>query len=128
MKAVRQTAKPVSIMMVILMLLLVVPYQTALAGMVGTETVLEVARGDEARIYLNQVLAREDMQTALIAQGIDPLEAEARVNSLSNAEVVRLAEQIEQLPAGGLTGVDVVVSACIILVFVLFIIGVLDAL
>ena len=37
----------------------------------------------------------------MIAQGIDPLEAQARVDSLSDAEAVRFAGMIEQLPAGG---------------------------
>lgn len=101
MKIIRRMAKPVSIFLAISMLLLAAPYQSAFAAMIGTETVLNVARGQEARDYLNRVLAREDVQTELIAQGIDPLEAKARVDSLSDTEVVRLAGQIEQLPAGG---------------------------
>ena len=101
MKIVRRTGKPVSIFLAILMLLLAAPYQCAFAAMIGTETVLNVARGQEARDYLNRVLAREDVQTELISQGIDPLEAKARVDSLSDAEVVRLAGQIEEFPAGG---------------------------
>ena len=32
---------------------------------------------------------------------IDPLEAKARIDSLSDAEVMRLADQIDKLPAGG---------------------------
>jgi hypothetical protein len=101
MKMVRHVAKPVSVFLTIVMLLLAAPYQSAFAAMIGTETVLDVARGQEARDYINRVLAIEDVQTKLIAEGIDPLEAKARIESLSDAEVVRLARQIEQLPAGG---------------------------
>jgi len=99
--------------------------------MIGTETVLEAARSQEARNYMKSVLAREDVRTAFMAQGIDPLEAEARVNSLSDAEVVRLAEQIEQLPAGANGGVDVVtivIVAAFIVCITLFIIGVVEML
>jgi hypothetical protein len=37
----------------------------------------------------------------LKAQGIDPLEAMARVDSLTDAEAQKIADQIEELPAGG---------------------------
>ena len=40
-------------------------------------------------------------KNALRSQGIDPLEAKARIDSLSDAEIVRLADQIDKLPAGG---------------------------
>lgn len=101
MKTFRQKAKPISVLVTTCMLLLVVPYQSCLAAMIGTETALDVARGQEARQYLKGVLAREDVQKALAAQGIDPKEAERRVEALSNAEAVRLAKNVEELPAGG---------------------------
>ena len=69
--------------------------------MVETETVLEMSRGEVARDYVKQVLAREDVRSALIARGVDPLEAIARVDSLTDSEARQLANQIEQLPAGG---------------------------
>lgn len=94
-------AKPVSVFVTISMLLLIVPHQSCLAAMIGTETALDTARGHEARQYLKGVLARDDIQKALTDQGIDPREAKARVNALSDAEVVSLAEKVEQLPAGG---------------------------
>jgi len=114
----------------VIMLLTVVPYQPVLAGMVGTETVLETAHGQEARNYVKRVLAREDVRITLMAQGIDPLEAKARVDSLSDAEVVRLAEQIEQVPAGASGGIDIVtiiLVACLITCITLFIMGIIDA-
>jgi hypothetical protein len=83
------------------MLLLSLPHKSAFAGMIGTETVLDATRGQEARDYLNRTFAREDVRASLVAQGIDPLEAKARVDSLSDAEAVSLADQIEELPAGG---------------------------
>lgn len=101
MKLIRLKAKPISILVTILMLLLTLPYQTALAAMIETETVIDMDRGQEARAYLNSILVREDIQAMFRSQGIDPMEAKARINSLSNAEVMRLYDQIEQLPAGG---------------------------
>jgi hypothetical protein len=101
MNKFRHMAKPVSVFLAIFMLVLAAPYKSSFAAMIGTETVLDVARGQEVRDYLNRVLAREDVQAELIRQSIDPREAKARVDSLSDAEVERLARRIEQLPAGG---------------------------
>jgi len=106
------------------MLLLSLPHKSALAGMIGTETVLDITRSEEARDYLNKILAREDIQASLIAQGIDPLEAKARVDSLSDAEVVSLADQIEELPAGG-SALGIIVGTLLIVFIVLLITDIL---
>ena len=124
MKVIRRAAKPVSIFLTVLMVLLSVPYQSALATIVETETVLGVAQSQEAREYLNEVLSRKDVQTALMAQGVDPLEAQARVASLSDAEVVRLAKQVEHLPAGG-DAIGVIVGAVVLIFIVLLITDIL---
>jgi hypothetical protein len=101
MKLLRQKAKPVSVVMTILLLLLAVPYQSAFAAMIGTETLIDMARGQEARDYLNRMMIREDVQTAFTSYGITSLEAKARLDTLSDAEIMRLYNQMEQLPAGG---------------------------
>lgn len=101
MRLLRLKAKPISVFLSIFMLLLALPYQSTLAAIIETETVLDMSRGQEARAYLNRIIAREDIQDLFVSQGVDPLEAKARIDSLSDAEVVRLYDQIEQLPAGG---------------------------
>jgi len=121
MKPIRRKAQPVCIFMTVLMLLISIPYQSVLAKLVETETVLETSRGQEARDYLNQVLARGEVRSALIAQGIDPLEVEARLDSLTDSEVIQLADQIELLPAGG-DAVGLIIAVLIIVVLVLVII------
>jgi hypothetical protein len=70
--------------------------------MIETEAILDItAAGQEARNHIKTILAREDAQAVLKAQGIDPLEAMARVDSLADAEAQRVVDEIEQLPAGG---------------------------
>ena len=102
MKLLRQRSKFLSVFMVIMMVLLTVPYQSVLAAMVQTESTLMIsADGQEARSRIKTLLAREDAQAVIRAQGIDPLEAMARVDSLTDAEAQRIADQIEELPAGG---------------------------
>jgi hypothetical protein len=120
MKVIRQSVKPVSILLVIFMLLISSPYQSALAAMIGTETVLDTSRGQEARAYLNQFLAREDVQAALIAQRIDPEEARMRVDSLTDAEAVDIADKMDQLQAGGGAIEAILVVALIVFLVLLF--------
>ncbi len=124
MRTFRQMAKPVSVFVAISMLLLVVPYQSSLAAMIGTETALDVARGQEAREYLKRVLARADIQETLTAQGIDPKEAERRVEALSDKEIAHLASKVEQLPAGG-DGLSTILFAGVLVFLVLLVTDIL---
>jgi hypothetical protein len=102
MKLIRQRSKSTGVFLVVLMVLLTVPYQSVLAAMIETEATLDItAAGQQARNQIKTILAREDAQTVLRAQGIDPLEAMARVDSLTDTEARRIADQIEELPAGG---------------------------
>ena len=71
MKSIRRMAKPVSLFLAILMITIFSPYQVVLAKMISTETVIESDRAYEARVYVNSVLAREDVMASLISQGID---------------------------------------------------------
>ncbi len=101
MKALRKTAKPVSVFVVIAMIMLFTPSPSCLAAMIGTENVLDAARANQARQHINLILEREDVQKALRAQAVGPQEAKARVDALSDAEVVDLAARLDQAPAGG---------------------------
>jgi hypothetical protein len=101
--------------LITLMVLLTIPYQSVLAAMIETDAILDITvQGQEARNAIKSILAREDAQAVLRAQGIDPLEARARVDSLTDAEAVRIAEQIENLPAGGNFLVGLLVAVGII--------------
>jgi hypothetical protein len=102
MKLIRQRSKSTGVFLVILMVMVAVPYQSVLAAMIETEATLDItAKGQEARNAIKTILAREDAQAVLRAQGIDPLEAMARVDSLTDAEAQRIVDEIEELPAGG---------------------------
>ena len=102
MKLIRRRLKITGVFLVILMLMVAVPYQSVLAAMIETEATLEItAEGQEARNAIKTILAREDAQAVLRAQGIDPLEAMARVDSRTDTEARRIAGEIEDLPAGG---------------------------
>jgi hypothetical protein len=100
MKLFRQKLKPVSIFLAIFLLMVSGPFQSALAVMIGTETVRDMSRGQEARAQIKQLLMRQDVRQALVNQGIDPEEAGARIDSLSDQEAIAVADKLDQLPAG----------------------------
>ena len=97
MRRIRPRLKPVSIFLVVLML-------------TGSQ------RATEARAYIAGMLAREDIQKALIDRGIDPVEAQARVGTLTDREAVQFADTMEQLPAGGVIGYIVGLAVLVFLV------------
>ena len=101
MKNIRRFSKPLGIFLALFMLMLSGPYQSAMAAMIATESVVDSDRAQNAREYLKSLLAREDVRNALISQGIDPAEAEIRLDSLTDEEATRAADHFQELPAGG---------------------------
>jgi hypothetical protein len=119
MKRIYRIAKPLSIFLAIWVFMISGPSQ-AMAALVGTERVFDAERVQNARELIHGLMAREDIQAALVREGIDPQEAQARAESLSDAEAVRLAGAIESLPAGG-SSLGLIVGA-ILLVFIILLI------
>lgn len=86
----------------------------ASAGLVGTEAALA---GAAARERVASLVARDDVAGQLAAMGVSREDAQARVAALTDAEVSRLAGQLDRLPAAaGGTGLGVL----LILIFLLW--------
>ena len=124
MKILRKKAKPVSVLMTLLLFMLAVPYQSVFAELIGTEPVLNQVEGQKARAYLNQILVRKDVQSALISYDIDPVEAKARIDSLSDAEVQKLYGHFKTLPAGG-SDFGIIIGALLVVFIVLLVTDIL---
>lgn len=73
----------------------------AQASMIGTQAVVEQEQLELQRSELKQFLARDGIRGQLIAWGVDPDAAQARVDSLSAQEVSQMSERMQELPAGG---------------------------
>ncbi len=116
MKHFRSSVKPIGCFMAIFMLMLSGPLQSAMAAMVGTEAAIDNQRAQEARDYLQSILAREDVKNMLLSQGVDPQEAKNRIDSLTDEEATRAADQLQELPAGG-TGFFTLLLIALLIVF-----------
>lgn len=111
--------KPVFTLMIALGLLMALPHPAALAALVPTGAALNSPNEAENREKVLQFLAREDVRAALLAQGIDPAEADARVAGLTDAEIAQIADRIDELPAGGFLGAVILVLVIVLLVVVI---------
>ena len=118
MKNFRMFLKPMGLFLAVFMLIISGPCQSAMAVMIGTESAVNSDRAQNAREYLNSLLAREDVRNGLVAQGIDPVEAKNRLDSLTDEEATRMADQLQALPAGG----DGFFTVLLILVFIVFLV------
>jgi outer membrane protein OmpA-like peptidoglycan-associated protein len=120
LKIFHRLFKAVAFLLAFHMLMMSGPYQSAMAAMIDTDTIIDSDRSQRTRDRLNHFLAREDIRAALISREIDPQEAKARIDSLTDAEVDRIADMMDQLPAGSgffETFLIVVFLAFIILLF-----------
>ena len=92
--------------------------QAAHAGMIATDAVAAQVTQAEAQSRRANVLAtlnRADVAEALAAKGVDMDAARARIASLSDAEVVALADQLDHAPAGASDVLGVIVFIFLVL-------------
>ncbi len=120
MKRNSRRIRLIAAFMAVFLFVLAGPYQTVMAALVPTERALSSEESIIARENIKAFLARQETRDVLISKGIDPEEAQARIDSLTDAEALMLSQQIENLPAGGNT-VGIIVGA-LLLVFIILLI------
>ena len=118
MQHIRSIIKPIGCFMAVFMLMLSGPFQSAMAAMVGTEALIDIERNQDARNYLQSLLAREDIKNMLVAQGVDLQEAKDRIDGLTDDEALLVAERLQELPAGG----DSFFTALLIALLIVFLV------
>lgn len=74
---------------------------TANAGVIGTQQAMGAELRMAKETQVRSSLARDDVRQAMQQMGVDPADADARVASLSDAELLQLEGQLDRLPAGG---------------------------
>ena len=94
--------------MAVVMALTSLPIGFAHAGMVSTKTIIDQqtsqagadGQAETQRERIRDLLARDDVRHEMIALGIAPAEAEARIAALTDQEIADIAGRLDQLPAG----------------------------
>ena len=89
----------------------------AQAGVISTQQALSAEMRAAKETQVRSSLARDDVRQAMQRLGVDPADADARIASLSDAELVRMQGELDSLPAGGdaLAVIGVVVLVLLIL-------------
>lgn len=94
------------------------------AAMIGTGESLARQAAQMDRQKLAYLLERSDVRNQLAAWGVQPEEAQAVIDNLTDAEIRAMAGNMENLPAGG-NAVGVIVGAALVVFLVLLITDIL---
>lgn len=98
--------------------------QPAGAGVISTETAIEVRQREATIERIDAVLARASVQQQLEAFGVDAADARARIANLSDSELAQLEQRMSTLPAGA--GALEVLGIVLLVLLVLELVGVTD--
>jgi hypothetical protein len=113
--------KPVSFLLLFTFILLDFSVQTAKAQMIGTTSVIAAQKQDANRERVTAFLNREDVQQVMAKHGVNAAEAQKRVASLSDSELTKVSQAMEQLPAGGDSAIGIIIGAALFIFVVLLI-------
>lgn len=94
------------------------------AEVIGTLAGLESAQRDADLARVGGVLARMQVRDQMRALGVDQAQVEARLARLTDAELSRLADRLDTMPAGA--GVLEVVGIVFVVLLILEAVGVID--
>jgi len=82
--------------------LLLLPWQAAQAGMIGTDQAAAPAGAQAERQAVSSYLSRAQTVSEMQALGLDAQAAQDRVAAMTDAEVGTIAGKINEQPAGGI--------------------------
>lgn len=111
MNAFRKMSRTVSLVVITAFLGLGL-HLPAQAAIVGTDATIHASQNSQA----HDLLARQDVRDQLVQMGVNPDDALARINSMSEQEIAALNGKLNELPAGG----DIVSTVALIFLVLLF--------
>ncbi|GMQ88258.1 MAG: hypothetical protein BMS9Abin08_1492 [Gammaproteobacteria bacterium] len=98
-------------------MLALMPIISANAAMVDTDQVINPAPTHLDRDQVKKLLSSETAQQQLLELGVSPEEVTRRINSLSDYELTRINQGVDQLTAGGGS-----VLTVLLIIFIVFVI------
>ena len=84
-------------------LLALMPLLPAQAAMIGNEQIVHQGLSHQTRDGLQQLFEQETAQQQLQAWGVSPDQIKSRIDSLTDAELARINQQVNDLNAGSAT-------------------------
>lgn len=124
MKTLRASLSSLLILALVITSLPVVAAAPAASELMSTQSVLASDQAGSDRQRINDVLARADVQQALLNQGVSPADVQERVAALSDSEAQQMADRLDELPAGA--GVVGALFAVFVILLITDILGLTD--
>ena len=106
--------RPIAVFLSLLLALM--PLLPAQAAMIGNQQIINQSLSHQTRDGLQQLFEQETAQQQLQAWGVAPNQIRSRIDSLTDAELARINQQVNDLNAGG------GVLGILLVIFVVFVI------
>jgi len=106
--------RPTAIFLSILLALM--PLLPVQAAMIGNKQIINQGQSHQTRDGLQQLFEQETAQQQLQVWGVNPDQIRSRIDSLTDAELARINQQVNDLQAGG------GVLGILLVIFVVFVI------
>ena len=119
-----QKRKAIAILVIVSFSTFCIISAPAQAKMINTDEIFKQSQYDLSRKSINSFLDRSEVQNYLVAWGVSPEEAKARIDSLTDEEIENIASRIDHLPAGG-DGLGTIVGAALLIFIILLITDIL---
>lgn len=104
--------------LILSMLLIIMPMAPVQAAMVGNGTIINQVPSVLTRDNVQELLGKESARQQMQAWGISPELITARINHLTDAELVRINHEAGTLKAGG--GADIL--GVLLIIFIVFVV------
>jgi len=119
-----QKRKAIAIMVIVTFSTLSIISAPVHATMINTVEIFKQNQHDFSSKSINTFLDRSEVQKYLVAWGVNPEEAKARIGSLSDQEIENIVSRMDQLPAGG-DAIGTILGAALVIFIVLVITDIL---
>jgi len=117
-------SQPIALLLILLYLGSYMLLPGAHAKVLSTQWVLDEQARQDRVDKVQRLLSQEQVKKQMIALGVEPSDAKARVAKLTEEELRQLEGKLELLPAGA--GVLEVVGIAFLLLLILELVGVID--
>jgi hypothetical protein len=106
--------RPIAVFLSILLALM--PLLPAQAAMIGNQQIISQHQSQQTRDSLQQLFAQQAARQQLQAWGVSPDQIKNRIDSLTDTELARINQQVNDLNAGGN------ILGILLVIFIVFII------
>ena len=124
MHSLRKMRKSVAMLVIVALSTFSIISTPAHAAMISTTEILKQNQNHNSHDRLQMFFNRSEVQKHLVAWGVNPEEAKARVDSLADQEIEEMRVRIDQLPAGG-DALGTIVGAALVIFLVLLLTDIL---